>query len=127
MDVDFALAALEPAGPDDATGARLLHHSGLAFEQRPGGAADASAYLGIGNDLVLAAWITRNQRAGTYTVRLHRAADTAEALQWLQSTAPAPGARRAAALFRSPRIGTATREVPAPQAQPASPRPSPQR
>ncbi|MEU9074540.1 hypothetical protein AB0D22_07635 [Kitasatospora sp. NPDC048538] len=117
---DFGLAGLEPATADDATGARLLRHCGLDFDEQHSTSLETSTYLGDGGDQYLAALITRDQRAGTYTVRLHRADTAAEGRTWLAAHAarPHPGttARRDAALARGINTApTATR----PSATPA--------
>ncbi|MBV6695571.1 hypothetical protein KV557_00320 [Kitasatospora aureofaciens] len=101
---DFGLAGLEPATADDAIGARLLHHCGLDFDAQHGTRLGTSTYLGADADRYLAALITRNQRAGTYTVRVHRTDTAAEGRIWLTAQTAPPRtrtpARRAAALAR---------------------------
>ncbi|MFF2657352.1 hypothetical protein ACFVUH_08295 [Kitasatospora sp. NPDC058032] len=104
---DFGLAGLEPATADDGANAAALFASGLAFAQEHEHGLAASNYLGTGAQQVLAARVTRDQEAGTYTVRLHRAGDAWEGLAWLKARAAEqldPAAdRRAAALARSAR------------------------
>ncbi|WP_395297284.1 hypothetical protein ACF9IK_30505 [Kitasatospora hibisci] len=121
---DFGLAGLEPATADDAIGARLLHHFGLDFDEQHSAGLGTSTYLGGDTDQYLAARITRDQRAGTYTVRLHRAATATEGRTWLasQTARPHPGttARRAAALARG--INTAPTAT-TPSANPAPDQP----
>ncbi|MFJ1707612.1 hypothetical protein [Kitasatospora sp. NPDC088346] len=106
---DFGLAGLEAAGVDDLANARILLASDLAFAQEHEHGLAASNFLGTGPHRVLAARITRDQQAGTYTVRLHRADDAWEALAWLRRAAdlPATTARRSAALARSRRTAPA--------------------
>ncbi|MFB8203072.1 hypothetical protein [Kitasatospora purpeofusca] len=109
---DFGLAGLEAAGVDDMANARILLASDLVFAQEHEPGLAASNFLGAGPHSVLAARITRDQQAGTYTVCLHRADDAWEALAWLRARAtdpPATTARRSAALARS------RRAAPAPQ------------
>ncbi|GAA2267052.1 hypothetical protein GCM10010430_60260 [Kitasatospora cystarginea] len=121
---DFGLAGLEPATADDATGARLLRHCGLDFDAQHGAGLGTSAYLGADADRYLAALITRDQRAGTYTVRVHRADAAAEGRIWLAAQTAPPRtrtpARRAAALARG--IST-TPIAAAPSAAPAPDQP----
>ncbi|MFJ9446729.1 hypothetical protein ACIRRH_33450 [Kitasatospora sp. NPDC101235] len=111
---DFGLAGLDPATADDAVGARVLLHSGADFavEHTPG--LRISTVLGSVVSRHLAAVITRDQRAGTFTVRLHHTGDGADARTWLAAQAAraaassAPAAtRRAAATARSTRTGPA--------------------
>ncbi|MGW2546691.1 hypothetical protein ACWC5I_38915 [Kitasatospora sp. NPDC001574] len=111
---DFGLAGLEPATADDGANAAALSASGLAFAQEHESGLAASNFLGTGEQ-VLAARVTRDQQAGTYTVSLHRAGDAWEGLAWLKARSaqrPAPAAdRRAAALARSVRIAPPPRSA----------------
>ncbi|MFF2747821.1 hypothetical protein ACFVVA_20000 [Kitasatospora sp. NPDC058048] len=122
---DFGLAGLDPATADDAVGSRVLHHSGADFtvEHAPG--LRTSTALGAVDGRHIAAVITRDQRAGTYTVRLHHTGDSADARTWLAtqaaratSSATLTAARRAAATARSTRTSPAG---PAPAAASAAP------
>ncbi|MFE4514049.1 hypothetical protein ACFRMQ_07605 [Kitasatospora sp. NPDC056783] len=109
-DADFGLAGLDPATADDTVGARVLHHSGvdLAVEHAPG--LRISTALGAVDGRHIAAVITRDQRAGTYTIRLHHTGDSADARTWLATQAARATAsatptstRRTAATARSTR------------------------
>ncbi|MGW3183253.1 hypothetical protein ACWDD9_28655 [Kitasatospora sp. NPDC001119] len=107
---DFGLAGLDPATADDAVGARVLHHSGADFTMEHTQGLRTSAVLGAVDGRYIAAVITRDQRAGTYTIHLHHTGDSADARTWLatqaaRATASATptAARRAAATARSTR------------------------
>ncbi|GAB7185669.1 hypothetical protein ATKI12_5500 [Kitasatospora sp. Ki12] len=123
--VDFGLVGLDPATADDAVGARVLHHSGADFAVEHAHSLRTSTILGSVEGRHIAAVITRDQRSGTYTVRLHHTGDAADARSWLatqatRATAPATptAARRAAATARSTRTSTVS---PAPAAASATP------
>ncbi|MFF2955716.1 hypothetical protein ACFVVU_30765 [Kitasatospora sp. NPDC057965] len=107
---DFGLAGLDPATADDAVSARVLRHSGARFTVEHTLGLRTSVVLGAVEERHIAAVITRDQRAGTYTVRLHHTGDGTDARTWLaaqaaRATASATpaAARRAAATVRSTR------------------------
>ncbi|MER7701609.1 hypothetical protein ABTX81_01735 [Kitasatospora sp. NPDC097605] len=101
----IGLAGLEPATVDDLTAAQVLLHCGLTLDPEHESGLAASSYLGTDRTMVLAARVTRDQQAGTYTVRLHRAADPAAGRAWLRAQEGArpavPAERRTAALASS--------------------------
>ncbi|MFJ7278277.1 hypothetical protein [Kitasatospora sp. NPDC098663] len=107
-EVDLGLAGLDPATADDAVNARFLRHSGADFAVEHTHRLRTSTILGSVDGRHIAALISRDQRAGTYTIRLRHTGGGNDARSWLAAQVAPTTARRAAATARGARTSTAT-------------------